>query len=162
MSWLEKQKAEVEKEKAEKAADALASQKQWESRNRYLQDLAKREQKTKFGDIEGKMCYLDYNEIGAFRSVVEDRIITFFAGDTKLGEIRFWMSESTDYDSDGCGWGSGKFYDSNSMTFYLPYTNRDGIKIETRVLSDKTKVSYEGSMLDKHLADYLLSLLKLQ
>lgn len=166
MSWLAEQKAKVELEKSEKHKKDAAEQAAYESRKQSSIERAKQEYKNKFADLEGKTCWQEVDnkkkKLGKFRAEIKEHCITLFAGDVKMASIDYWFRESVQYDSDGGSYGTGDYYETSYMWLYLPYTKKDGTKVEVK--SPKyggASTSYHGEIYGDYLGEYLLNFIKL-
>lgn len=165
MSWLDQQKAKADKDKAEREAKE-AQDRAWSDR-RHQASIARaaREHKEKFADLEGKVCWQEIDghkkKLGKFRSEVKDTQIVFFAGEIKLGEIRYWQRENERYDNDGCSEGTGEYYETSDMILYLPYTKKDGTKVVAQTPKySSVSYSYQGCCYEDYLGEYLLNFIK--
>lgn len=166
MSWLAEQKKQIDAEKAEREKKEAENRAACEGRHKDSQARTQREHKNKFAGLEGKMCWQEVDgqkkKLGKFHSFFDDTTIAFFAGDTKLGEINYWLREEEEYDGDGCSWGSGRYYETSSMWLYLSYTKKDGRKVEAQAGKyGGPAVSYNGCAYDDYLGEYLLNFVKL-
>lgn len=137
-----------------------------ELRHQQSQARTRQEHQHKFADLEGKMCWQDVDgeqkKLGNFHSEIQDTTILFSAGNVELGRIHYYQSEKNEYDSDGCAWGNGEFYETSSMCLYLPYTKKDGSKVKQQAGSYGCPAfSYNGVGYDDDLGEYLLNFIKL-
>lgn len=161
MSWLAEQKAKADSEKAERDKREAAERAACESRHQSSIARTKREYQSKFADLEGKICWQEVGDqkkkLGKFHAKIKESTITFYAGDTKLGSVHYWLREEEKYDGDGCSWGTGSYYETSDMWLFLPYTKKDGTKVEAQAgWFGGEATSYQGAAYD----DYLLNFVK--
>lgn len=162
MSWLDKEKKKADEAQAKKDKEAAEHKAMWERFHKEECQRASREYKEKFADLEGKMCWqkIDANnrkKLGKFHAELKNSEITFFAGETKMGYIRFFTTESSEYDNDGCSWPSGEYHDDSVMYFYLPYTTANGEEIKVQTPKYGPSYSRDTKFYPEYLAEYLLN-----
>lgn len=126
MSWLKDQKAERDKEAAEKKAREDAEERQRQARHERCLYNAERFYKEKLADLEGKTVTLPDRKKAKLRSVLDGTLIHIYANSTKLAYLRFSYNGTWAYDSDGGGYPTGEYEEENSMVLYLPWKDSCG------------------------------------
>jgi len=151
MSWLKGKKTEFDKAKAEQEAKEQAEREASQRRHDYSVRRMKQESQRLFGDLVGKTCIIDGKK-HKLRVEEDEKYAqtTLMADDQKVASIHFWEREESEYDSDGCSWGTGNYRSAASMHFYLPHKTKYG---------NKDKEYYEY-LSEDYLAEYLLQFVK--
>ena len=166
MSWLKEQQARVDKQEADKKAKEAEQRRFYDSMHASAWKRAERFIESHLKDLEGKMCYtngvIDHNKedkdhkktkMGKFRYEADEKrgYITLYAGDTILAYLNFSWRENERYDNDGCSWGDGTYYDSDTMHLCLPWKRSSG---------ELNDAKWHGGLWDDYLGDYLLNFMK--
>lgn len=151
VTWLAGQKAKIdaeqakqkERENADKARDA-----NWRTGCRAR---ATNFAKAVFDDLVGKKT-----TFGKFSYKRDEQMLYFYGGDTELGALNFSFDEETKYDSDGCGNGTGHFFDTGHRWFKHNWKDTS----DTLHRADNSTFLETSIYSQRELAEYLLYFMK--